>query len=294
MHTAGTELVAPPWHPGKVRILALGDSNTYGLWVGKEAAYPKVFERLWNQLGRTPQVEVLNLGYPGTNSSQVLAQCDRYLAAFRPDIVTLMIGANDAWTQPVPANTRSSFATSLDSWLWRTSRLYRLGYLLARAIENARLDVVALSEPSDIAQGRGIARFGSHHFELGHRMARVAAPPGWVERSRSQLRGIVQCAQRWRVPIVFLTYLSGHFLYNVANDLLREIARSTGTPLVDVNKEIEPRCPGWKCEELLPDQHPTETGHLRIAQALFTFFAAQFPDRAEHSEGQKRSQAAPR
>ncbi|GBD27432.1 hypothetical protein HRbin30_02779 [bacterium HR30] len=284
----GAEPVRPPWHPGKVRILALGDSNTYGLWVGKEAAYPKVFERLWNQPGRRPQVEVLNLGYPGTNSSQVLAQCDRYLAVFRPDVVTLMLGANDAWTQPVPTNTGSSLRTTVRQWLWRTSRLYRLAYLLARARENASLDVVPLSDPSDITHGHGVARFGTHQFELGHRMANVAAPPGWMEQAESHLRGIVECGHRWGVPVVFLTYVSGHFIYNLANDLLRHVAQSTGTPLVDVNKELEPHCPRWKCEELFPDQHPTEKGHVRVAQALVGFFDSQFRERRDPAGAQNR------
>src|SRR6187549_2761818 len=53
------------------RILCLGDSNTYGTMVRRPHAYPEVLKKLWNgQAGRT-EVDVLNLGIPGMNSSKL-------------------------------------------------------------------------------------------------------------------------------------------------------------------------------------------------------------------------------
>ncbi len=276
--------IAPRWPSSAIRILALGDSNTYGLYVGREAAYPQLLERMWNDRNHALRVEVLNLGYPGTNSSQVLVRCNRYLEGFRPDIVTLMIGVNDAWTQPVSTEAETSLGDSLRQLLWRKSRLYRFGYMLVRAREHSSLEVIPLSDPLSVTQGRGIARFGNQEFELGHRMSHPTARAGWIERAESNLRNIVQCVRSWDVPLVLITYPSGHFLYSVANHLLRAVAQSTGTPLVDVNKAIEPHCPNWECEELLADHHPSERGHVRIAQALVEFFASQFRQEAQHSE----------
>ena len=52
-------------------MLALGDSNTYGLWVEPAESYPAVFERRWNADPARRPIEVLNLGFPGTNASMV-------------------------------------------------------------------------------------------------------------------------------------------------------------------------------------------------------------------------------
>lgn len=260
------------WQGSTLRILALGDSNTYGFYVGRSAAYPRIFEQMWNQQALRPRIEVLNLGYPGTNSSQVLAEFDRYMTVLRPDIVTLMVGANDAWTQPVPTDAEASFMLSLRQWLWRSLRIYRLGYMIARAWDNATLEVVPLSDPADVSRGHGIARFGGHEFVLGHRMDVQRGQANWAQQADARLRKIVEAARRWDVSLVLLTYPSGHFIYGAANDVLRQVAESTGTPFVDVNREFQEFCPDWKCEELLPDQHPTELGHVRVAQALMHFF----------------------
>ena len=53
---------------GQHRVLCVGDSNTYGLYVGAADAYPG---RLQALLGDS--VAVVNLGYPGNNSSSLSA-----------------------------------------------------------------------------------------------------------------------------------------------------------------------------------------------------------------------------
>src|SRR5690242_17306033 len=49
---------------GGRRVVALGDSNTYGLYLAHDQAYPQQLEHLWNESHRQ-HVEVLNMGYPG-------------------------------------------------------------------------------------------------------------------------------------------------------------------------------------------------------------------------------------
>ncbi|MCX8071219.1 MAG: SGNH/GDSL hydrolase family protein [Candidatus Binatia bacterium] len=270
---------APLMHTRRVRILALGDSNTFGLWIEREAAYPKLTETLWNERAGQSRIEVFNLGYPGTNSSQVLAAFDHYMAAFKPDFVTLMIGANDAWTLPVTSTATGEHAISrhLQRWLWAHSRLYRLLYMLWRARENSRLEVTMVSDPANVASGSGVARFGEHEFELGHKMA-PAGVPDWMKRVEANLRAIIAAARWWNIPLILMTYPSGSFIYGAANDVVRKVARSTGTPLVDVTDDFAQTCPEWSCDELFPDQHPTEKGHRRVAEALVAFFRQSLGD----------------
>ena len=58
-------------------MLCIGDSNTYGLWLERSQAYPQQLETLWNERNESPKLEVLNLGFPGTNSSRIVRDLRR-------------------------------------------------------------------------------------------------------------------------------------------------------------------------------------------------------------------------
>jgi lysophospholipase L1-like esterase len=86
--------------PDRPRILCLGDSNTYGLYVARHETYPAQLERELAALRPDPPVEVLNLGAPGLNTSRLLRKFPELLATLAPDLVIVMMGANDMWTDP--------------------------------------------------------------------------------------------------------------------------------------------------------------------------------------------------
>jgi len=124
------------WLSGNLRILALGDSNTYGLYLPAEDSYPAQLETLWNQRHPNAPVEVINLGYPGTNSFRLLSNLPEILDTFQPDLVLLMIGFNDFWTPvEIPATVAEL------SWWEKAqyhSRLYQFFYmaLLKKQLEH--------------------------------------------------------------------------------------------------------------------------------------------------------------
>jgi len=75
-----------------LRIVAIGASNTSGLGVGADKAYPAVLQALLRKQGL--DVTVVNAGVPGDVTSGMLARLD---SAVPPgtDIVILQPGAND-------------------------------------------------------------------------------------------------------------------------------------------------------------------------------------------------------
>jgi lysophospholipase L1-like esterase len=77
------------------RVLATGDSNTYGLYVEGPEAWPARFESVWNAQHPERQVRVMNAAFPGMNSSRLRNALPRLLQGTRADVVTIMIGAND-------------------------------------------------------------------------------------------------------------------------------------------------------------------------------------------------------
>jgi len=86
--------------PERFRILCLGDSNTYGLYLERHESYPAQLERELAALRPTQPVEVVNLGAPGLNSSRLLRMLPELLETLAPDLVIVMVGANDTWTDP--------------------------------------------------------------------------------------------------------------------------------------------------------------------------------------------------
>jgi acyl-CoA thioesterase-1 len=75
-------------------IVAVGDSLTEGLGVEEELAYPAVLEKKLRARGYPYQV--VNAGISGETSSGTLARI-KWILTLNPDIVILVIGANDGF-----------------------------------------------------------------------------------------------------------------------------------------------------------------------------------------------------
>jgi lysophospholipase L1-like esterase len=266
---------------GKWRILALGDSNTYGLYVDKSQAYPKVFEALWNANpdNMSRQVEVFNMGFPGMNSSKLVKDFRRMLWTFRPDVVTVMVGANDLWTMPETAKESPNRVDYLAAALWRASRVYRFLYMMRRAVQIRQLDVTRA--PSIGIEAHGTARYGEEEFDFSATKKPERDVPGWqpAEELTRNLETLSAQATEFGAKLVFLTYAADSNFYSFANSVMRDTAKATGTPLIDVAAVFKPACPvpagsnfltgpGAQCPELFPDQHPTVIGHEKVAQTL--------------------------
>lgn len=259
------------WLTERHRVLTLGDSNTYGLWVQPEASYPKVFERLWNaDAARTP-IEVLNLGFPGTNSSKVRHDFPRLLRTFRPDTVLLMIGANDYWTVRTEEVDDERPLARVVRFAWRYSRLYRLLYIARRAIAGEPALRVETGLIDGFRRGEGTARFGDETFELGwaQRTGMTTSLAAIEQEGRADVLAIAEEASREGVRLVLVTYPSEMQLYGAANARMRALAKEHGLPLVDLGVRFRAECPDKACTTyFLADQHPNVAGYARAAEML--------------------------
>ena len=91
-----------PRTPGTARIVALGDSSTFGWGVHHTHTYPRLLE---GRLSHPPApVEVLNLGIPGYTSRHGRAVFDHYARALEPDLLVISFGGNDAHYALEPAD----------------------------------------------------------------------------------------------------------------------------------------------------------------------------------------------
>lgn len=77
------------------RILAFGDSLTYGTDVGPAAAYPAVLERLLGNRYFTQDITVANEGLPGEEAIDAFPRFEAALRQHDPQVVLIMEGTND-------------------------------------------------------------------------------------------------------------------------------------------------------------------------------------------------------
>lgn len=108
-------------------VLCVGDSFTHGMGSSTMAgSYPAQLENLLrHQLGDAWRT--VNRGWPGRNSREVLELLDEQMAACRPAVLCVCVGANDAWSRPELLTLGSDPVSSPPSdgfrWRFRTARL---------------------------------------------------------------------------------------------------------------------------------------------------------------------------
>lgn len=112
---------------GERRILAVGDSFTWGHGVQDDETYPAVLEAALQVRGRN--VRVLNAGVPGYSTDQSYTRFVRDGPALAPDLLLVGIHCSD-----VSDNYESSLYDVVDGQLVRRdprhTRMYRLGSLV--------------------------------------------------------------------------------------------------------------------------------------------------------------------
>jgi lysophospholipase L1-like esterase len=243
----------------RFRILALGDSCTFGTPLSERYPYARVMERELRALGH--DVEVVNGGVEGYAPDDVLARIDEF-AALRPQLVTLYVGWNALYRERFIEDARGA------------RRYLHSARLLSRVLEAAR------------------ARLSDRHQTAVEAYER----PRRAEREARELRlleeyvpsffpaviRIVEAMQAAGSRVVILT-LPGLYATNESpspralaighlptftdnplvlarmaeryNEALRALARERGIDLVDLDR--------WARDALLPaEDHFIDSVHL--------------------------------
>jgi hypothetical protein len=241
--------------PGTQRILAVGDSFTFGDGVEDVAkTWPKVLEAQLNAAGI--RSEVFNLGIPGTNTAFQRRKLDAVGWSLNPDRVILAFVLNDpeppgANTVLVPARLNPPLLPigGLDTALTRGSR----AYAWMRGRRNALWE-----------------RFGWKESYADYVRSLYRPGPDWDAWVR-EAKGLCEDA---RARGVTLTVVMFPMMHDLESDPFRpervaaaKVWKDAGAHVVDLSPAFRGRPSSELCVSPT-DAHPNETGHRLAGEYL--------------------------
>lgn len=272
-----------PKPPGHLRVVALGDSSTYG--VNTPEPWPLLLQQRLDAGPASGRFEVLNLGVPGYTIFQGRRILETRGRRLDPDVVVVYFGWNDhilalGYTD-AEQKVGGSAVVSTRNWL-ADSRVYQALSRLVAAIRgdgtgNGRppASVGAIGTDPLLARKR---RVGPEAFEadlreivasgrslgampilctyptaLSFLASRDLPPPEWLPETHVGYGGLEEVRR----------------LQEIYNEAVRRVARATRTPLVDLDAAFED---GGK-ERLFDNPagdmiHPNRQGYALIAELL--------------------------
>ena len=222
----------PGWRPGStVHVLAVGDSHTYGGTVPPDKTYPAQLQQFLD--GVEPgKYSVLNVGIPGSNTSQIANRFAVNLGRWNPDVVVIWCGANNAWN--AAEATRSGLLQGLDALALR-SRVYKL----VRVLLNDR----ALNVEADkrITAQRHQLKSLDRNTQSDPFFGTIAVNNSGEEkvdeeayqRIVADFSSIVRMAHASGAAVVFITYPLDFERFRIANRAAREVGGALGAPVVE-------------------------------------------------------------
>jgi len=242
--------------PGTRRILALGDSQTFGNGLAEVDTWPALLEQRLNRLGRGPW-EVVNGGVAGTDTWQHVDILGRLAEAYAFDGVVLAFYVNDVTQRHTPGPAHKiEFTNTLAK---RTSYVLKRSAVLALLWRTYK--GLAMSEEAD--QVRKILTGESS----------TSVERGWeeVERSLSDIARrtselgvgllIVVLPHRWQV--------ANNLDAMAYNERIATVASRLGIESIDVLPELREACAQDNDDLFIPwDGHNGSAANAVIARAI--------------------------
>lgn len=284
-----------PDGPDLFRIVALGDSNTFGHG-SRSHAYPAVLGRMLAERDRPGRrYEVVNAGIEGLDSHQALYRLRAKVVDLEPDVVVIYIGWNDLMKFDPLGQSGRGAASALSRFvdrLWLVKGIRKLVFVYLRP----RIDP-PLTGASSLTNRFERFRPGSYIENL-HTMIReireIGAEPvlmtlATVVRPDDTAEMLVDAGVFF--PYYPSAYAVGDFLVLVDayNRAVAEVAAMESVPVVDLKGYFEAR-PDYR-SLFFDTMHPTRRGYELVAEnVLHTLDASGLLDEGG-ATGTKRARA---
>lgn len=258
--------------PGVFRIVALGDSVTFGQPKKPDESWPKALERLLEELPAGPRCEVLNLGVTGYNVRQVAERLHTLGLAYQPDLVLYGYVLNDPQELSIElealrdlrADAERRFHEELGRGALRLLSSSRLFLLLASRIDPPVRGTVEFDHKRDPAYDafQGGDRRGAYFRALHEDDAGRARLSAGLDR-------LAEAARAAGVPLVLALFpllldpRDGPYPLADVHALVTAEARARGFDVIDLEPALT------SCERCAADfLHPNAQGARAAAAAV--------------------------
>ncbi|TFG92634.1 MAG: hypothetical protein E4H11_09205 [Myxococcales bacterium] len=268
--------------PGVYRILALGDSCTFGL-IARESfgfvkqPYPIKLQRLVERRIGNGVLEALNAGVPGYNSFHGVMLLRTRLRDLDPDLTTVRYGWNDQFLS-APGEGEALFREPesapglfLQDLALRT-RLYPFARRPAMELRALRRPVADQALRAFVGQQTWEPTIPIERYEHNlRRIVEIGRSRGaevWLLTSPANPAPGEEAAELMSVTnrLGFDELMRIHDLYNEA---VRRVGREMNTLVVDM-AEVYARHPGTPVFLPTDIPHPTAAGHVLEAETLYS------------------------
>jgi len=222
----------------ELRILCLGDSNTFGIHLDAQQSYPAQLGAL---LANAPggRWRVVNLGYPGRNSAELRYYLDQQLERYQPSIAIVWTGTNTSWSRAM-------------AHLWELSDREAPPPPLAafERLRTVRMLRVMLDRPARQESAGGALLDGGDGDRLAFeergapRAAWLGAPDDaeMARRIRLDLTRVHTLCEARGVKLLLLDYpYDVRHLREVVNPAIEAVAAATGTARLSLAAALKPR-----------------------------------------------------
>jgi lysophospholipase L1-like esterase len=273
--------------PGRTRIVALGDSVTFGNDLPYPSTWPAVLARALQEAGAA--IDVLNLGLGGYDTAQEVATLEHLGLPFHPAHVVLAYCVNDVGIVSMsmeaafePADRDNPLFLSRLAQAWHAQAMERRqrralyernreeAYARAHASEIEALPA-ALRAPFAALRARVV---GSPAQEQDLASRRI--PPRWYA-SEARLGRLAHAFGRlsalarqhgFGVSVLLVSYLEEDAGIEAGLDLVRLLSEERGFQVVDARAEF--RAEGLASLRIRAEDpvHPNARGHELLARAL--------------------------
>jgi lysophospholipase L1-like esterase len=241
---------------GVKRVINVGDSSAFGVFVPRTEAYAGKLETLLNEADDTAEWQVINAGVPGYTSQQALRYLDN-LRPLQPDAIIAYVGRNSGVRDSIVHDTEKPYIEHpIGNWAFDAFRGSRFCVVTANVCIRIRVKL-----------------FGERQLPPDNQLVQ-RVPPEAVHEHLASMQSIAEAegAKLFVMP----------YLLDIRKEVFEPRAHIDyaveGATVVDFKDRWEAYLTEQDADlsDLMTDPiHPNTEGHRMIAEALLEAFEAQ-------------------